>query len=93
MKLSVLGYRAEYWWVIFWSVIIVLVVLLLIYIVIVSEDSWSGDESLCLIWVQNIIFLTYLSFPSKPNLDFDLSDYQGKEFNQVNCHTHEYDSY
>jgi hypothetical protein len=25
---------------------------LLIYIVIVSEDPWSGDESLCLILLQ-----------------------------------------
>jgi hypothetical protein len=64
MELSVLGDRAEYLCVIFWSVIIFLVVLLLIYIVIVSEDPWSGEESLCLILLQNIIFLGFLSFPS-----------------------------
>ena len=48
------------------------------------------------IWVKifnDLLLLSYFSFPSFPYLKFDLFDYQGEEFNQVNCHTNENNCY
>jgi hypothetical protein len=72
------------------------VILLISYIVSVCEDPWSAAESLSLMWVKKINFsflIIYLSFPSSPNLEFDLSDYECEEFDQVNSHTQEYYAY